>query len=98
MKRIALALVLLVAACAGDAQTRATTALAISCNSYATLLDQITPLRAQGKISAANVARVDASNNLTKIACAKGSTLDPAAAVESVERGIVLLTAIKDAI
>ena len=98
MKQTFLAIALFLSACAGDAQTRATSALAISCNSYATLLDQITPLRAQGKISAVNVARVDASNNLTKIACAKGSTLDPAAAVETVERGIVLLTAIKDAI
>lgn len=98
MKRYALIALLLLAACAGAPQTRATNALAISCETYSTILDQLIPARRAGKLSADTIKRVDASNDIVGIACAKDSKIDPAAAIETVERGIVMLKAVKEAI
>jgi uncharacterized lipoprotein YajG len=99
MKRILiLAAVLFVAACAGDTGTRATASLAIACDTYATVLDQLTPHRRAGKLSAATVARVNAANDLVTPACADGSAIDPAYAVETVNSAIGLLRAVKEAL
>lgn len=82
-------------ACAGTPETRTTTTLAIACDTYATALNQLTPLRAAGKLSAEQVARVDATNAAVDLTCASGSDLDPAAAVGRVRNGIAILESLK---
>lgn len=96
MKRLLLILpVLGLAACAGTPQVRATNALSIACDAYATALDQLTPLRRDGKLSATVVGRVDAATKLVKPVCSSGSIVDPATAVTIVQSGIALLNAAK---
>ena len=80
----AAALVLL-SACAGDAQTRATASLAIACDSIATALDQAAPLRAAGKLSAVQVASITRVRDAAAPFCASDSVVDPAVAVAIVE-------------
>lgn len=80
-----LGVTLFLGACAGTAEVRSVASLAIACDSYATVLDQLAPLRAQGKLSEADVSKVDAANALAAPACAPESTLDPAEAVALVK-------------
>lgn len=96
MKRLLLAVatVLLVAACAGTAPTRATVALGIACDSIATSLDQLAPLRSAGRLSAVEVAVVTRVRDTTAPACAKDSLLDPVAAVAMVETSAAQLRTI----
>jgi hypothetical protein len=75
----------MLAACAGDAQTRATAALAIACDSIGTSLGQLAPLRAQGRLTAGQVKAIGQIRDATAPACASGSAIDPAAAVVFVE-------------
>lgn len=86
---------LVVGACAGDAATRATNALGVACDGFAVALEQLTPLKAAGKISADNIARVDAAKSAVDKACLPGSVVDPAAAVSIVNQGIALLNQIR---
>lgn len=99
MKRFLVILaVLALSACAGSPETRGTNALAIACDTHATLLDQIVPLRKAGKISASNVARVDASITVVRPVCSKDAVVDPATAIGIVNSGIELLKSVKDSI
>jgi hypothetical protein len=99
MKRYLVILaVLALAACAGDTATRATNALGIACDAHATLLEQVTPLRAAGKISASNVSRVDASIAVVRPVCSKDAVVDPATAINIVNSGIELLKSVKESI
>jgi hypothetical protein len=98
VKTIAIIAFLALAACAGTPETRATNALAIACDSYATTLDQINPLIAQRKLSTANVERVVAANKLTNPVCKTDSVVDPEGAIGIVNQGIGLLTAVKNSL
>ena len=98
MKPLLVVGLLFLAACAGDAATRATNALAIACDSYATLLDQINPLIAQKKLSTDNVKRVVAANSMTNPVCKTDSVVNPETAVGIVNQGIGLLTAVKNSL
>jgi len=80
-----IALVIVLGACQGTAEVRAVASLAISCDAYATVLDQLTPLRAAGKLSEADVSRVDTANAVAARACSPDSTLDPSHAVTVVK-------------
>lgn len=82
---------LALAACAGDPQTRATAGLAVACDTYAAALEQLTPLRAAGKLSAETVARVDAANRQVRPLCGGGSAVEPAVAVDTVQAAIALI-------
>lgn len=95
MRRILFSVVLMVgiSGCAGTDQTKAVTSLAIACDSYATMLDQLTPQKP--KMSKENVARVNAVNEVVTPACKKDSPFDPAAVVSTVENGLKILSAIK---
>lgn len=96
MKRYILILaVLAVAACAGDPATRATNALGVACDGFAVALDQLTPMKAAGKISTANIARVDSAKKAVDQACLPGAVIDPATAVDVVNQGIALLNQIR---
>lgn len=82
-KAIILAFLVALVGCAGDAQTRATASLAVSCEAYATALERVTikkPLLAKE-----TVARVDAMNSIAKPICGSDSVVDPAAAVAVVQ-------------
>lgn len=82
-------------ACAGTASTRATNGLAIACDTYSAALDQLTPLKAAGKLSASNIAKVDTANSYVKPLCGSGSIVDPASAVSIVQNAIQLVTTIR---
>jgi len=94
MKRFfILPVMLALASCAGTADTRATSALAIACDTYATALDQLTPRKAS--LSDTLKGRIDGANALVKPVCAKDAVIDPAVAVQTVQSGIALLNVIK---
>lgn len=82
---------LLTAGCAGTAQTKATATLAIVCDNYAAVLEQLTPLKESGELSVVNIARVDAANRQVTPICSTGSILDPAAAIGTVTAAIDLI-------
>jgi len=88
------ALATLLAGCAGTWETRANNALGIACDGYATVLDQITPHKAD--LSMENVKRVDSANTLVDKACLPGSGIDPEDAISTVREGIDLLKNIKE--
>lgn len=90
----AVMLAALLTGCAGTWETRANNALAIACDSYATLLDQVTPHKAD--LSAANIERIATSKDLVDKACLPGSALDPADALATVNQGKDLLKTIKE--
>lgn len=72
------------AGCAGDAGTRAVTSLAIACDSYATVLQQLTVLRGEGALDAAAIAAVDRANAIADPLCLPGSPIDPGSAADQV--------------
>jgi hypothetical protein len=84
--------VLGLSACAGDTATRAAAALAITCDTYAAALEQLTPLRAAGELSDANITRIDNTNEQVTPICGTGSVLDPGEAIGTVQAAISLLT------
>lgn len=96
MKALIIVAALALSACAGNLQTRSTAALAIACDTYASVLDQLTPHRAAGKLSPETVKRVSAANVSVAPACAKGSVIDPAEAIAIVERAIALLKTVRE--
>lgn len=71
---LAAALCLPLAAC-GNTSTQAKLAvgLADACNSFANDIDQLTPLKAAGKLNAQTVGAVNTAINLTSPLCAPGS-------------------------
>ena len=95
MKYLAIVALLALGACAGTAEVRATNSLAIACDSFATALDQLTPLRKDGKISADNVKRVDSAIAVVSPVCKSDSVVDPATAVGVVRQGIDLINQVK---
>ncbi len=92
------ALGLILAGCSGAADTRATNALAIACDSFATVLDQLTPMREDGKISNVNIARVDATLEKVNPVCKANSKVDPAEVVGIVDRGVGMLKIVISAV
>ena len=95
MKYLAIVALLALGACAGTAEVRATNSLAIACDSFATALDQLTPLRKDGKISADNVKRVDSAIAVVSPVCKSDSVVDPATAVGVVRQGIDLINQVR---
>lgn len=91
---VVLAVGLMLAACAGTLQTRATNALAVACDTYATALAQLAPLRAADALTADQVTRVDATNAAVDPLCSSGSAIDPSAAVGTVQSAIITLEGI----
>lgn len=98
MRIIAIVLLLTLGACAGTAEVRATNALAIACDSFATALNQITPLRKAGKISADNVSRVDAAISVVDPVCSTDAVVDPKTAIAVVQQGISLVNQVRSAL
>jgi hypothetical protein len=91
---LAAGLALLLMGCAGTSETKATNAVAIACDSYATLLEGLTPYKAE--MSEAQIARVDATNLLVDPVCLPGSVIDPATGVQTVREGIGLLRNLRE--
>jgi len=80
---------LLLSACAGDAQTKATSSLAIACETMASTLDQLTPRKAgmaQGTIGIVNRAK-----SATDPLCLPNSPFDPATATATVQNAINII-------
>jgi len=89
-----LALVLFIGACAGTAEVRSVATLAIACDSYATVLEELAPLRATGKLSEGDIAKVNAANELVDPICAANSEVDPSEYVGTVKAVTAQLKAI----
>lgn len=87
-------LLLFLAACAGSAETRATNALAIACDSYATTLGELADHREAGRLTETQIARVDSANALTEPICTADSVVDPASAVGTVRGALTILKGI----
>lgn len=96
--RYVVVICLFLAGCAGDATTRATNSLAIACDSFATVLDQLTPLRKEGRISANNVERINSTIRAVTPVCKSGADVDPEDVIGVVDRGIQILKLIKDTV
>jgi hypothetical protein len=98
MKYLLVIGLLVLASCAGSPETRATNALAISCDAHAAALEQVAPLIRDRKLSASNVARVKASTDLVRPLCSKDAVVDPDQAVGIVRSGIELLNSVKSSL
>lgn len=85
---------LMLAACAGDKQTKATNSLAIGCDTVATILDQLAPRRASGSLSLSAVSKVNSIKAVTDKFCLPDSPFDPAVAMAAVDNAIQLLKGI----
>lgn len=83
---------LLLAACAGDNQTKATNSLAIACETMATTLEQLAPRRSV--LSADAVSKINTAKGVTDNVCLPGSPFDPAVAVSVVQNAIAILKGI----
>ena len=95
MKTLAVILALTLAACAGDLATRSTVGLAIACDTYATVLDQLTPMRKAGQLTATAIRRVDSTNAALKPVCGKNALINPAEGIAVVTQAIGLIRSIK---
>ena len=90
MKRLLYILpVLAVTACAGTSQTRATNALAIACDGYATALEQATPFKP--KMSVDTVKRIDSANEKVAQVCKPGISDAISDAITLVEQATNLI-------
>jgi hypothetical protein len=94
MRRLAFALVLVLGACAGTPQTRATAALATACGSIGTTFTLISPYVADGSLSDAGVSVVVGIRDATAPYCSPASTVDPVMVVDFVEISAAQLSAI----
>lgn len=96
MKRIlvSVAMLALLAGCAGSTATKATNSVAIACDSYQTLLVQATALKKNGKLTAKQVSTIDSLNKATDVVCLPNSPIDPAAATGVVESAITVIKGI----
>ena len=90
---IAVAFVPFLWACAGDPATRATATLAAACDTYATVLNQLTLIKSD--LSAETITQVNRANATVKPLCSTGSVVDPAAAVATVQSAIALINRVK---
>lgn len=88
MKRLLIVSVLSVVlvACAGTPQTKATNTVAIACSAYAKALDKAADNKA--KLSGIQIATIDKTNKVTDVICLPDSPIDPAAAVSVVQSAI----------
>lgn len=88
MKRLLIVSVLSVVlvACAGSPQTKATNTVAIACATYAKALDKAADNKA--KLSPSQIATIDKTNKVTDVICLPDSPIDPAAAVSVVQSAI----------
>lgn len=84
----------LLTACAGDTQTRATSSLAIACDSVASVLDQLAPRRAAGALSTDAVTKINNTKAVTDKVCLPNSPFDPATAMSIVQNAITILKGI----
>lgn len=75
MRRLILAAALCLLAACGTTSTQAklATGLADACNAFANDLDQLTPLKAAGKLNAQQIAGVNTAVSLASPVCAPGS-------------------------
>jgi hypothetical protein len=94
MRNSIIALALVLAACAGSPETKATNALGVACDTYSTVLTQLVPHKPD--MSADTVGRIDSANQIADKACLPGSDIDPAKAVETVRAAINTLKSIKE--
>lgn len=94
MTAIWLGVAVLLAACAGDVQTRATSSLAIACDSVASVLDQLAPRRVSGALSADTVIKISNTKAVTDKVCLPDSPFDPATAASIVQNAITILKGI----
>ena len=90
---LAMMFALTLSACAGTNATRATNALGIVCNAYATALDKLAD-RKKG-LTVAMVEKVNTANRVVDPVCKPGSPFDPAAGVTIVENAIAIIEGIR---
>lgn len=89
----AMLLPLALSACAGTAETRATNALGIACQTYAAALNALGDRKAT--LSRGQIDKVNSVNKMTDPFCSSGSPFDPAAGVAVVEDAIRLIKQLK---
>ena len=94
MRKLNIALPLILAACAGSVETRATNSLAIVCDTYATTLSELTKIK--DKLSAGQIDKVNTANRVVDPVCSPGSKVDPSKAISQVKSAVQVLTAIKE--
>jgi hypothetical protein len=73
LRVVALYAMVVLAGCAETPKGQAIVTLADTCNSYATALDKLTPLKVQGQLSASEISTVDNINTLTGPLCSSGT-------------------------
>lgn len=82
--------------CEGTAEVRALNSLAIACDTYAEVGNQLVPMRKSGKLSKGTISKVNKSNSVVEPVCSgKNRVVDPETAIQVVNQGISLLKAIK---
>lgn len=93
MKRILICLTwaLLLSACAGDAQTKATAALAVSCETGAALLGQLALRRSKGELSTDAIRKTTSAKGLLDTVCLPDSPFDPASVTTAIDNAITIL-------
>lgn len=89
------ALALILTGCAGTPETRATNALGIACDAYASALLQLAAVKQ--KMSERQIGQVDGVNKVIDPICSPGSEVKPAEAVKTVRDAIDTLKKIKEA-
>ena len=90
----ALAVVLLLAACASDPQVRVIQSISAACAGYATALTDLAAYRAAGRLSEAQVAAVDRVRTVVTPLCTTDPA-DPQSALASIEQQLLVLVATK---
>lgn len=94
MIAIWLAIGLLLASCAGDAQTRATSSLAVGCETGATLLGQLAARRTKGELAPDLIKKVNSAKGVLDHVCMPDSPFDPASVTAAVQNAIAILKGI----
>ncbi len=97
MKRLAaVALVFMLAACAGDALTRTTTGLAFACKQIGSMYSELAVYNDFGALSASEISTVDNMQLVTIPLCKKDAVIfDLDAALAAVERQLVIASALQ---
>lgn len=94
MTAIWLCVALLIAACTGDAQTRATASLAVGCETGATLLGQLAARRAKGELAPDLIRKVNSAKGVLDNVCMPDSPFDPASVTATVQNALTILRSI----
>lgn len=94
MKYLVIVCGLLIVGCAGDPQTRATAALAVSCDSIGTAFLKLAEYRKEGKLSSGQISTVRGIRTATAPFCDPNSKVDPAKVVTFVQEAEKQITAI----